>query len=948
MRILLIDDDELFTSLLKANITEQRYTVDTAANGQEGWDFVEAQNYDLIVLDVMLPKLDGISFCRRLRAKGLQTLVLLLTARGTSDDKVMGLDAGADDYLVKPVPLPEIEARIRALLRRKATTVSPVLEWGNLRFDPSVGTVTYGEVLLNLTPKEYALLELFMRNTQKIHSQSSILNQLWSLSDEPASGDTIRALIKRLRQKLKAVGASDLIETVYGLGYRLNSALQKTLLTDVTSSLPSKARNQSISTNFWEESKSKILEQIAILEQATQKLLQNPLQDNSQKTAKQVAHKLIGSLSILGLPQGAEIVQKIERLLQAQVSFEPEQLQFLCEQVQVLRQRIECTTPQKLEKQATNEGITATKQIQIEQQTRLLIVDEDREFINTLVVEATTWGMQTAIVANPQQALEAIGRVRPDIVLLDMSVPNTRKDGLIFLEELSKQTPPIAVLVLTTNTQVTDQVAMSFDKPFSLERGIPNRSAVLPLCVYTRQVRGFLEKPIVPKILLETITQILKKAKVVEAKVMLLDDDRLTLRFLQTLLEPWGLQVTTLSNPLQFWDELEAVTPDLLILDVQMPDIDGIELCRTLRNDSRWAWLPILFLTGQRDAETIQNLFAAGADDYVSKPVVVSELVTRIFNRLERTRLLREYAQTDSLTGLPNRQRSQQDLERLLHLASQYQQPFCLAVLTLDHLTQVNRNYGHRLGDQIIRRLAHLLRRELRDEDIVSRWDGAEFIVGMYGIKRGDGVEWLAEILELLRQIEFTTCNSKIIHSTFSAGVTQYPEDGINIQTLYQTAGAILEKAIECGGNRVLPANWQPLRSHDCRQSPSHPSPVIDVILIHQDSPFANSIMGALEMRGYHSYWLKDGKTALEVLAGNTPSLHGRVLLLEENLPLLNGLEIVKRFKRDKITQRSKVVWLSENLSQVENVLNLGCFDYINVPCKISAFMYRLRQVLLS
>ncbi len=138
------------------------------------------------------------------------------------------------------------------------------------------------------------------------------------------------------------------------------------------------------------------------------------------------------------------------------------------------------------------------------------------------------------------------------------------------------------------------------------------------------------------------------------------------MRLLQTLLEPWGLQVTTLTNPQQFWEQLEVVIPDLLVLDVQMPEIDGIELCQILRNDPRWAWLPILFLTGHQDAETIQQVFAAGGDDYVSKPIVPAELITRILNRLERSRLLRTQAEIEPLTGLPNRHRSSEDLKRLL------------------------------------------------------------------------------------------------------------------------------------------------------------------------------------------------------------------------------------------------------------------------------------------
>ncbi len=909
MRILIVDDDELFSALLKDNLIEQRYTVDTAANGLEAWELVETFDYDLILLDIILPKLDGISFCRRLRAKGLQVLVLLLTARGTSDDKIMGLDAGADDYVVKPVPLQELEARIRALLRRKARTVSSVLEWANLRLNTSQCEVTYNGIPLNLTAKEYALLELFMGNTQKIHSQSSILNQLWSLEDEPPSGDTVRTLIKRLRQKLKSAGTPDLIETVYGLGYRLNPAFHKVQDKDINSklSISSKSLSQSSSsTNIWIDSKPKIIEQVVILEEEIRNL--NKLPDSSWLRVKQGAHKLIASLGILNFAEGVEIVQKIQLILQKAISLQQEEHQSLIISIETLHSLLEkISFP---ENDLTDVENINNKSNKLDVKARLLVIDKDTSFIENLTLEASPLGIQTTMVSNANLARDAIQRVRPDIVLLDMSESEEREDGLLLLEELSHQNPPVPVLVFTSNQQGIDKVAIA-----------------------RRKGKGFFQKPIAPSYVLDTITQILKPVKKIEAKIMVLDDDRMVLRLLRTLLEPWGLHVISVNNSLQFWEELETITPDLLVLDVQMPDVDGIEICQMLRNDSRWAWLPILFLTGQRDTETIQQVFSAGADDYVSKPVVAPELITRIFNRLERTRLIREQAENDTLTGLPNRQRANQDLEKFLRLANHSQQPFCLAVLTLDNLVQINRQYSHREGDKILRRLAHILQQELRNEDIISRWQGAEFIVGMYGMNRSDGVEWLAEVLETLREIEFETSEGTSIYTTFSAGITQYPEDGKDLQSLYKIATVTLENAKKIGGNRVLPATWQAIESQS----------FFNVLLLHQDLGFASSILDAMKTRGYHIHWLQDGKTAINLVSGQNPSLQAEIILLEDSLPNLSGIELLKHFKRDKITQRSKVIWLSSDASMVEKAMSLGCFDYINLPCSIPALIHRLR-----
>lgn len=223
MRILLVEDDERITKALAEALMDHHYVVDIVHDGQMGWEFMESADYDLIILDLMLPGINGIQLCQKLRQQGKSTPVLMLTAKDTSADKVLGLDVGADDYVIKPFDLQELLARIRALLRRGNSVLPPVLEWGNLRLDPNSCEVTYAEKLLSLTPKEYGLLELFLRSPGRVLSREIILEHLWSFEDIPGE-DTVKTHIKRLRQKLKTVGVpSTLIETVYGLGYRLNT-----------------------------------------------------------------------------------------------------------------------------------------------------------------------------------------------------------------------------------------------------------------------------------------------------------------------------------------------------------------------------------------------------------------------------------------------------------------------------------------------------------------------------------------------------------------------------------------------------------------------------------------------------------------------------------------------------------------------------------------------------
>jgi DNA-binding response OmpR family regulator len=222
MRILLVEDDIRLAETLAEALTDQRYVVDVVTDGEAGWDQAKVLEYDLLLLDVMLPELDGISLCQRLRSHGYSMPVLMLTARDTVSDKIAGLDAGADDYVVKPIDLQELFARVRALLRRGSATSPPILEWEALRLDPSTYEVSYGEMPVHLTPKEYGLLELLMRNGRRVLSRSAIIEHVWSL-ETPPEEHAVKVHIRGLRQKLKAAGASeDLIETVHSMGYRLN------------------------------------------------------------------------------------------------------------------------------------------------------------------------------------------------------------------------------------------------------------------------------------------------------------------------------------------------------------------------------------------------------------------------------------------------------------------------------------------------------------------------------------------------------------------------------------------------------------------------------------------------------------------------------------------------------------------------------------------------------
>jgi diguanylate cyclase (GGDEF)-like protein len=562
MKILLVEDDDSTTQLLVTALTNQYYTVDVANDGQIAWQMMELYIYDLILLDVILPNLDGISICRQLRSQGNQIPILILTGKNGAINRVTGLDAGADDYVTKPFDLNELLARIRALLRRGNLALPPILTWGELQLDPSKCQVTWNHENVHLTPKEYGLLELFLRNNHRVFSSNALIEHLWSFEEIP-SEDTVRSHLKGLRTKLRKAGVTpEPIETVYGIGYRLK-----------------------------------------------------PAPEDSQQVQPSRQQKP-GRSNLLQLSRGNEEV--------------------------------------------------------------------------------------------------------PDVSLED----------------------PVALI-----------------------------------------------QPTLGK---------------VSGKVLVVDEDTQILTAIAILLESRNLLVATLNNSTSFYDVLAVEMPNLLVMDIKISVINGIDICQSLRNDPLWCHLPILLLTADIDPQTIHRVFAAGADDLVCKPIVGPELVSRVLNRLERTRLLRNLTEVDTLTGVTNRPQSTRQMLELIESSRQNQKSFSFVVVTIDRLKQINNHHGHAASDRVLFQLAQLLRQASHDRDIIGRWGGKEFVLAIPEIDQESVVVKLSQILENFRQIKFIGANHKSFYATFRAAVVEYPRHGTDLRSLYQITDTLLQRAKARGRNRIL------------------------------------------------------------------------------------------------------------------------------------------------
>jgi two-component system OmpR family response regulator len=222
MRVLVVEDERKLAELLRRGLGEEGYAADLADRGEEALWMAQAVSYDAIVLDVMLPGADGFEICRRMRGNGVWSPVLMLTARDAVDDRVSGLDAGADDYLAKPFAFEELLARLRALTRRAPAERPPVLEVGDLRLDPAAHKAWRGDQELVLSAKEFALLELFMRRPGLTLSRTQLLDGAWDMAFESRS-NIIDVYIRYLREKIDRPFGRDSIETIRSVGYRLRA-----------------------------------------------------------------------------------------------------------------------------------------------------------------------------------------------------------------------------------------------------------------------------------------------------------------------------------------------------------------------------------------------------------------------------------------------------------------------------------------------------------------------------------------------------------------------------------------------------------------------------------------------------------------------------------------------------------------------------------------------------
>ena len=523
---------------------------------------------------------------------------------------------------------------------------------------------------------------------------------------------------------------------------------------------------------IWREHRTDVLDQVTIIEDALSSAYGETLDDALRSRAAREAHNISGAVGTMGFALAAEHARALERALGAPDVLLPGELPRLTGLAAALREELAPAVHEKTGATADSAPVAVGARLQIE----LLVVDTDAARGGQIVSEAQGRSVTAGLARSLTSAREMFSAGGPDVVLLDLSVSDALESVLAFLGEVAQDA---TVLAVTDPARSVDRVEVA-----------------------RRGGRGFLPNSLSPGQTVDAVVTLREQLRTSGTRVLALDDDATVLALLKAMLGAAGMEVSTCDDPARFLTQLEEASPELVILDFDMPGVTGPELCRAIRNDHRWQGLPIVLLTARTDADSVRAVFDAGADDYVSKPFVGPELVARIANRLERVRMYRALADTDPLTGLANRRPSVNAIEDYLRLASRTGQPLCLAVVDVDRFKDINDSHGHAAGDVVLRGLGTELLRYFRGEDIIARWGGDEFLIAMFGMSGADGRRRILDLVKAMREQSFDG-----VSVTISAGLAEYPTDGNDLNSLYGAADRALYEAKSAGRDGMAAAN---------------------------------------------------------------------------------------------------------------------------------------------
>jgi len=786
MKILLIEDDPDTCDLLAAQLGAAHYDVTAVQRGEVGVQEALTWAYSLIILDLHLPDFSGLEVCRRLRHEGMATPIVLLTAEGSRADEIMALDVGADDFITKPFDLGQLLARIRALLRRQQVTNPEVFRWGDLVLDPASVRLTYQGQEVALTPKEFALLELFLRYPQQVFSRQAIMENLWSPEDAPTEG-AVTNLVKDLRQRLKAAAVQgDLISTIYGMGYRLKEPPLPTPPEPPPTALdaPPPAASVAPSQLFSMEQialrfRTSLQQRLDVLET----VIYQPggkLSALQRQRAQEEAHRLVEGLITFGYNEAAERAKALEARLAEAKDRTAEGRDRLCQALLTLKEAV------------AQAALVAPPPAP---KAHLLVVSADAHASAPWRAVAAERGWQLTRVA-PMEALEGLQQLAVQAVVVVLA-DAADSAALTLIETLHRQQSTLPLVVLAAEDSLPERVQMA-----------------------RLGVSQYLVHPVAAEELFAGLDALTMSAAPEAGRVLVVDNDGLNRNLVRQLLVPWGIQVTEAAGPEEFWTLLHQVRPDVLLLDLDLPTFNGIELCQVVRQDPQVQDLCILVMGDwgigdQGEATWGQQAYAAGADGLISKTLQGPSLVSQVLAHIERQRqrqpldLRRTMAngplgQVDALTQVFSRQYLETFLHRQWRQHQQTHSPLSFILCAVDCFAAYSSHYGQGAGHQVLQRVAQCLEGAVNpNTDLVARYGEERFAVVLPHTFLDGALQVATRIRHAVSELHIphsrSTCGDTLTLSLGVAGTV--PDAHRATQDLILTADQALQTAQTRGRN---------------------------------------------------------------------------------------------------------------------------------------------------
>lgn len=610
--------------------------------------------------------------------------------------------------------------------------------------------------------------------------------------------------------------------------------------------------------------------------------------ENARREMEREAHKMVGALGTFGFPQATVLAREIEFHVSPTKSLAPLDGNQLMQWVQAIELELN-RGPQGQLKAPPDDG-----------KTRILLVSESEEISQQLSgLEFDGAAPVVERVASWHRARESWFLRAPDLVVLDLC-GETAEERQTLLTSVAAKLSTIPVLVILPKEV--------WNQPEALTR-----------------FAGFnvLFHPYEPELLSSTTTKLLTGKQRPKPKVLAVDDDPQILDALTVLLAPLKLDITTLADPLEFWDTLDRTDPDLLILDIDMPYLNGIELCRGVRSSARWWKLPVLFLSASSDADNLNRIFAVGADDFVPKPFTGPELATRVVNRLVRSSGPQVAEQvTDFKSGLDG-------LRQVLAEDRWKDSSVVVALVRVWNDDELVNTHGVAVVSKMNRQLGVRLADRLRGLGAVTRWRSHEFVVALPGQTLEAGTHLLNTVLSQTETTDFPLGDSTVTFQVVAGA------------TVMQSAGDSLEGALrqcnQCldgvdGTSQLVHSKEMSTVSGNAQEAER-----CQLLILEPDAATGEAVKNLFVERGYDARWMPDTAEAVARLTSDPPSLEAKAVFISSG-----GLQLLA--KLGPVTRLVNVVVAVSTEPELVKAFDGGAYDCLEKPCKVGALLKRLER----